>query len=70
MDMQAIESLLRDALPGCKLETQAEGNKLGLSIVSDAFEGLNRVRRQQKICLLYTSPSPRDKRQDRMPSSA
>ena len=23
-----------------------------------------------KICLLYTSPSPRDKRQSRMPSSA
>ena len=52
MDMQAIESLLRDALPGCKLEAQAEGNKLGLSIVSDAFEGLNRVKRQQKIYAL------------------
>ena len=26
--------------------------------------------RRQKICLLYTSPSPRDKRQSRMPSSA
>ena len=25
---------------------------------------------QAKICLLYTSPSPRDKRQSRMPSSA
>ena len=25
---------------------------------------------QHKICLLYTSPSPRDKRQSRMPSSA
>ena len=25
---------------------------------------------QVKICLLYTSPSPRDKRQSRMPSSA
>ena len=25
---------------------------------------------QQKTCLLYTSPSPRDKRQSRMPSSA
>ena len=25
---------------------------------------------QSKICLLYTSPSPRDKRQSRMPSSA
>ena len=24
----------------------------------------------QRICLLYTSPSPRDKRQSRMPSSA
>ena len=25
---------------------------------------------QKKTCLLYTSPSPRDKRQSRMPSSA
>ena len=25
---------------------------------------------QAKACLLYTSPSPRDKRQSRMPSSA
>ena len=25
---------------------------------------------QQRACLLYTSPSPRDKRQSRMPSSA
>ena len=25
---------------------------------------------QYKACLLYTSPSPRDKRQSRMPSSA
>ena len=24
----------------------------------------------EKLCLLYTSPSPRDKRQSRMPSSA
>ena len=24
----------------------------------------------KKVCLLYTSPSPRDKRQSRMPSSA
>ena len=29
-----------------------------------------RRREQQKSCLLYTSPSPRDKRQSRMPSSA
>ena len=28
------------------------------------------VAEQYKLCLLYTSPSPRDKRQSRMPSSA
>ena len=31
-----------------------------------AFEDINPLR----ACLLYTSPSPRDKRQARMPSSA
>ena len=30
----------------------------------------HRVEPEDKICLLYTSPSPRDKRQSRMPSSA
>ena len=29
-----------------------------------------RVKRNNETCLLYTSPSPRDKRQSRMPSSA
>ena len=28
------------------------------------------INRQSMTCLLYTSPSPRDKRQSRMPSSA
>ena len=31
---------------------------------------MSNVRTNVKICLLYTSPSPRDKRQSRMPSSA
>ena len=31
---------------------------------------LNNTFEQKVICLLYTSPSPRDKRQSRMPSSA
>ena len=29
-----------------------------------------RVKKNVESCLLYTSPSPRDKRQSRMPSSA
>ena len=32
--------------------------------------GGRRFYRPEDICLLYTSPSPRDKRQSRMPSSA
>ena len=33
-------------------------------------DGKCRHRDQLVACLLYTSPSPRDKRQSRMPSSA
>ena len=38
------------------------------SNTTDDFKVL--IRPHTKICLLYTSPSPRDKRQSRMPSSA
>ena len=34
------------------------------------IERIDQIRRQGNSCLLYTSPSPRDKRQSRMPSSA
>ena len=43
---------------GCEL---TKGNLLNSSDIEYAL---------QDICLLYTSPSPRDKRQSRMPSSA
>ena len=33
-------------------------------------EEFEKYHTQFRICLLYTSPSPRDKRQSRMPSSA
>ena len=34
------------------------------------FSSCDNKREQMNFCLLYTSPSPRDKRQSRMPSSA
>ena len=37
-------------------------------VVHDVDE--NKTIEHEKACLLYTSPSPRDKRQSRMPSSA
>ena len=42
----------------------ADPNKLDISMQ------VSGVTRQSSNCLLYTSPSPRDKRQSRMPSSA
>ena len=38
--------------------------------VSNSFPGPFASQYKAKSCLLYTSPSPRDKRQSRMPSSA
>ncbi len=52
MDTTTIETTLRDALPGCEVTLTAEGNKLSLKIVSDEFDGLNRVKRQQKVYAL------------------
>ena len=41
-----------------------------LSNAAGAAVGMGAVPRTGLTCLLYTSPSPRDKRQSRMPSSA
>lgn len=49
MDTAAIERLLRSSFPDCDIELAAEGNKISLVIVSDDFEGLNQVKRQQKV---------------------
>ena len=56
-----------------------DGNKNGpIVMMAHAMGTSNEIWNQQiealsdryHICLLYTSPSPRDKRQSRMPSSA
>ena len=38
-------------------------------VISEELHNLSK-KENPKDCLLYTSPSPRDKRQSRMPSSA
>ena len=40
------------------------------ALAADNYGSINPMRSYGSICLLYTSPSPRDKRQSRMPSSA
>ena len=53
-----------------KVKTKAKKKKY---ITGDHGSGSARQKakyRQQRACLLYTSPSPRDGRRSRMPSSA
>ena len=43
---------------------------LSTADVEDLLAERGVIVRRETVCLLYTSPSPRDKRQSRMPSSA
>ena len=73
-----IDGTICDDIPNEQPERMATAN-----LYEDALETLNKWYDQGHIitfftsrieehrdCLLYTSPSPRDKRQSRMPSSA
>ena len=59
-------------------DPDSESVLLVQQIIDDAKNLINSLERAPEslsdaangICLLYTSPSPRDKRQSRMPSSA
>ena len=49
--------------------TKDDINK-AVSAASDAFQTYQFSSKEDRICLLYTSPSPRDVEESRMPSSA
>ena len=45
-------------------------NQVGSTFRTELNVALGDIQSLNSGCLLYTSPSPRDKRQSRMPSSA
>ena len=58
---------------GDRLSRQAEVDRPGLVVIvvmTDGHENSSQEFTKAQICLLYTSPSPRDQRGSRMPSSA
>ena len=74
-DFKAIggETPLRDVVPGFEDELISYlDNSGGTEFLQAYFQWQNRFASQWQIntCLLYTSPSPRDQRGSRMPSSA
>ena len=59
---------LVDSKLGAKLRTTTDAEDVVQSVFRSMFRGVQTGT--YGVCLLYTSPSPRDKRQSRMPSSA
>ena len=55
---------------GIRFLRHIERNALLLFMISAESENITKEYKILLSCLLYTSPSPRDKRQSRMPSSA
>ena len=45
-------------------------SELRLDSMSDVLFNGTKTRKEGRVCLLYTSPSPRDRTRARMPSSA
>ena len=49
MEPEAIKSLLTIGFTDANIDVEVEGSHVQLLIVSDEFEGLNTLKRQQKV---------------------
>ena len=47
--VEDIEARLRDALGDAEVTVDGAGNRFEIDVVSDDFDGLNRVKRQQVV---------------------
>ena len=55
----------------CDQEPSKENYDMYLNLIREEMGELEEaIKENNRICLLYTSPSPRDSRVSRMPSSA
>ena len=67
-----IRQAIEQEVPDSTVEVVANGSHFSLKVISPVFEGKKTLEKQRMVygCLLYTSPSPRDRQKSRMPSSA
>ncbi|HSG61146.1 MAG TPA: BolA family protein [Pseudomonadales bacterium] len=49
MQVDQVAALLRDALPNSEIEVNNDGNHYFVTAISEAFDGVSRVKRQQMI---------------------
>jgi len=46
---EPIADAIRERIPDARVEVALEGNRALITVVSDAFEGLSRVKKQQAV---------------------
>lgn len=56
MDISEVRHLIETALPGCRLSVDGEGCNFSVKIVSEAFDGLSPVKRQQLVLAAVQEP--------------
>ena len=44
-----IKKRILEGIPGCQVEVVISGNRAEISVVSESFEQLNRVQRDQEV---------------------
>ena len=44
-----IKKRILDGIPGCQVDVVISGNRAEISVVSESFEQLNRVKRDQEV---------------------
>jgi acid stress-induced BolA-like protein IbaG/YrbA len=49
IDAGQIQDLLQSAFPDCEISVNGEGGKFQVLAIGEAFNGLNPVKRQQKV---------------------
>ena len=45
----AIQAAVSDAIPGCNVEAHGGGGHFNIVVVSEAFEGLNTLKKQRMV---------------------
>lgn len=56
MEISEVRNLIETALPECRMSVEGEGCNFSVKIVSEAFEGLSPVKRQQLVMAAVQEP--------------
>ncbi len=49
MELDEIQKLLEEGLPGSEIKVAGDSHSISLRVVGDLFDGLSKVKRQQKV---------------------